>query len=334
MALALGAVDRGWSCDELYAALVDPAHGGGDKVRELARTRGEREARRYVRATYETARRRARLRPPIADPTDPGVQAVRAVVNQLRTRTDIAWSGMGGATDHAVYRVHLDTAARVGRLTYTLDSRTVAEWVPCDERTARRAHGRLIARGLLRLDHPGRGLHASSWTLDDQTCPHTLTLPPVPLRGTEYADSSGHSAAYPPEIARDAWVWSHRRRRGLGHAARRVHDALGDDPVSVRDLGDRLGARDRAVRRHLGRLEAVGLAVPVGRRWRRGRDVDVATVAVQRGTAGATAYRRDLHVAARAVHRAGLALGVHLPVARSDGGWTTAGAAEVVALCC
>ncbi len=166
MGLVLSAVDHGWSFDEIFTDLMNPVNRGGAKVQEMA-ARSPRDAQRYVRSAYEKARRWAHLHPPTADPDSADVHAVRQAVDRLHRRADVTWKGKAGATDFAVYSVHLATAARVGRLTYTLDRRTIAETIPCADRTVTTSHRRLIFRGLLRRDAAGCGRRASAWTIVD-----------------------------------------------------------------------------------------------------------------------------------------------------------------------
>ena len=142
----------------------------------------------------------------------------------------------------------------------------------------------------------GRGLHASSRTLDDQTCPRITLRSPSPYGGQicETALVTPRHLSR-PKIARDAWSTdphTDAKSLGLSHAARRVDALWHDDPVSVRDLGDRLGARDRAVRRHLSGSGRPDSPCRSGRRWRRGRDVDTSRRSpCSLRLAGATAYR-------------------------------------------
>lgn len=332
LGLALAAVNRGWTYEELYAALVDPKNRGGAKVQEIQARGGQPKARRYVRRLYDKARVRVQLRPAAADATSAEVCAARALVEQLRERRDVKWRGVGGATEFAVYQVHLETAERAGRRVYALDRRSVAQQIPCDDTTVTRCHRRLIARGLLRRERAGRGREASVWALlppeSAATAPTTLTLLPAPTGQSNGGSNRRFRPASDVDRAKDAFCWRHKGRAGVGLTKKRIYEQFLSEHTgaSVAQLSERLGLSVRTVRDHLRALEGEGLAVRVGRgSWCKGVG-DPAATAARLGTAGATSHRRDLNVAARLLHRAGRSNGTRVLVdtperaARQEGG--------------
>ncbi|HEY9523100.1 MAG TPA: hypothetical protein VIR33_07660, partial [Thermopolyspora sp.] len=101
------------------------------------------------------------------------------------------------------------------------------------------------------------------------------------------------------QAAHDVWY----PRGGLGHHTARTHAALQAGPQTIQDLVEATAYTLDTVRRHLTRLEQVGLAVISrgGRRVRPGRR-SLDAVAQQLGVAGVGAARRARYLVDRELY--------------------------------
>ncbi len=176
MAIAWGAVNRGWSEEALYAALVRPRNIGGIKVQKIVGTRGIPAARAYVRRLFHGAVAAVEQHPADAGPQ---VAALRAHLRRFLELIDqVPWIGMAGATDHRVLTTHVAIAAGAGSATYTASTRQIAEEADITRRTVVTSHRRLQRDGWLICTSLGVGTCASSWRLPAPARFSPLTAPP------------------------------------------------------------------------------------------------------------------------------------------------------------
>jgi len=173
-ALALGAVNAGWSLQRLLWELSDRRNLGGEKVQEMMARNGRAEAERYVRKSFTKAEARALKAPEIRD-RDAACRTIEALIDEADRHP---WSGRAGASALAVLHAHFDVSSRKGSLEYGLAVREAAERAGLSTPTASKAQRGLIAAGWLRRISTGSGCVASAWKLSFPTRAHlTHSLP-------------------------------------------------------------------------------------------------------------------------------------------------------------
>lgn len=292
MALALGAVNAGWTQADLWTALVTPSNVGGERVREMLSKRGELATRRYVTGRYRKAVARAADRPVIQ--SGEGHERLDRIAAAIESDH---WLGKTGSTDRAVLRAHLELARRAGGPIHDAAVRDVAEIAQVTKRTVTAARRRLtVARRLAQVSARRKLTHAGRWKLlEKEAAPECTTQ--SSLRGYE---SVGHSGATPHGL------W--RRGSGLGKLAGRVYELLDVEPCPRLTIAKALGRRasDGSLRRVLERLKFWKLAVCDGSGcWRRG-PADPVDVARETGAAETDARHRKQHAAEREARRVDL----------------------------
>jgi hypothetical protein len=141
-AFADSAVNADLSEAWLLKVLLDEKNRGGEKIQELARKKGEREAQRYVAMVYGNAREFVPAHPPFGRRPD-----VLAKIDEIERRAvgdAERWKGRAGATDLAVLNAHLRIMRRCGSLEHGASVREVAILTGINSiSTVSAAHGRL-----------------------------------------------------------------------------------------------------------------------------------------------------------------------------------------------
>lgn len=294
LAVAVAAHAAGLTPGWLQRQLTDPALALGVTFRARNRRWQDRELDRLW--TKAQVRVRSGRRRPYQGRPD----ALEDLERFAGALTTVPWPGMGGATDLAVAEALAELGRRGGGPVFPAALATIAVEAGVSEATARRSLRRLQRTGWLRIVAAATPTQATVWRLHTPADVTTPTRPTVPARPAEGGGG---------ELGEDLARWQGRGHRGLGKSTMRVLRALTvrsrqGDSCQVAELAADLHASANSVRIHLWRLEAHGLAVRDGRRWRRG-SAETATVAEQLGVAGTGATQRA-QVAARRAARARL----------------------------
>jgi DNA-binding transcriptional ArsR family regulator/DNA-binding CsgD family transcriptional regulator len=283
MAIALAAANARWSLDQLRDALLDPRNEGGDwlRVRQRSRsgTRTERsdaDRERRLERLWHKAQQRLRERPAVADRFS--VRAELAEVRLAMESQPRRWGGQSGPSDYAVLCTLLEIAAQCLTMTPDASTRQIAERAGLAHQTVGAALRRLAANGgWLRLETPGSGTLAARWRI----------LRPDP------ADGGGEVRRWDSARAHDAFAY-----RALGRVGARLYDLLAARSIGEHDLATISGLHRRTIRKHLHRLQEVGLARRSANGWCVGR-ASLDAVAVRCGSEETGERRRLRHQAER-----------------------------------
>lgn len=219
--------------------------------------------------------------------------ARETALSLLQYARSIAWPGLTGSTDRAVYLAHLSIAIRAAKLTYSAGSRELAELAGVNSKTAAKANHRLIADGLLSLATPAIATLANQYRLEYQE----RYTPYKSVRECTTHDTQSHDAF---------------RRQGLGKAAGEIYAALLEEPgQTLGQLVKKTGRGKMTVWRALRRMSKMadtftGEFMPMvehdGETWR-ALEVDLDKIAHIVGTAGIGRKQKALHARERAAHR-------------------------------
>jgi transposase len=276
LAVAVAAVNAGWTQAHFETALLDCSNGLSQKMLE----RGKASAKRYLQTCWTKAVARVTARPAIRDR-----DAARQEIARIEALLEIQqWKGMGGTTDRAVMKAHLTIANQAGKIEYHADVRTIADLAGVTAPTVARAQKRLRDRGWLRLTRGSKHGRAHVWRLklprglgcntptSDSVSPvsNHAALPAavLPPSGGVRETAAGSSTAGERESVAsssndqgqgsDAFRWRGRGNVGLGKATERVWRALPGPRTD--QISTDLGIGKPMVRRHLRRLRDHGLA--------------------------------------------------------------------------
>lgn len=246
-----------------------------------------RAAIRWLRTSYETAAQFVNANQSPARET---------ALSLLRHARSIAWPGLTGSTDRAVYLAHLSIAIRAAKLTYSAGARELAELAGVNKQTAAKANHRLITSGLLSLTTPAIATLAHQYRLEYQE----RYTPYKNVRECTTHDTQGHDVF---------------RRQGLGKAAGEVYAALLEEPgQTLGELVRVTGRGKMTVWRALNRMlkmadtytgEYLPMVEHDGDKWR-ALEVDLDQIAHIVGSAGIGRKQKELHARERAAHRRGL----------------------------
>ena len=192
------------------------------------------------------------------------------------------WDGRTGANDRVVLEALHQIATRARAVEIAASVREVGELSGVSSATAARCLVRLRASRWIRrvaTADIAAGLPARYKLTYPPTTPHVVETS-IPV-----VAASGH----------DAW-------RKLGRAAAQLHDALSDEPQTVRHLTAITGRSPSTVRRHLRSLEQDALArqLQLGA-WIR-QEADMDEIAEKYRWLGAAARQKEGHKAASARH--------------------------------
>jgi hypothetical protein len=280
---ALAAVNARLPEAWLVKVLLDPHNRGGEKIQQLARKQGEREAQRYVAMVYRKAQSYAA--------THPSFGGRPEVIAEIERRVDSAcerWTGRSGATDRAILEAHLNIARRCGSLEHGASVREVAVLAGINSiSTVSSAHGRLERDQYLRRVEKANHGAAARYVVG---LPKSRSRTIVPMGAL--GDCSGR------ELGADVFRWG----GGLGKSAARVYSALLIGGTTE-ELAGRLGSTVSAVRKQLRRLATVGLgARDMLGHWGR-TPADLDDVARHLGVAGEGDRQRARYQYERELYR-------------------------------
>jgi hypothetical protein len=162
LAIALGCAAAGWPRELFRTVILDPVNKGGLclHVRSSGAPRPEHYGRRAAERAWDKAIRRLADQPVIRNRA-----AVEAQLRLIRAAADHhVWKPRSGVTDRLVLDDHLETAARMGKLSHTRSVRETAEAKGFESpATAARANRRLVRAGWLTLLREGRNGEAAFW---------------------------------------------------------------------------------------------------------------------------------------------------------------------------
>ena len=314
-ALALAALQAGWTQQEHAAAMLDPANGGGDHVRRryrsrsgLLQDRSPAARRRLLEQLWASAEQRAHDRPGVGDRASMHAELAE-IANAAELRPHL-WAGQGGPAELEVLRALLAVAGDALTVTPSASTRQLAERCNVTQGAVSRALRRLADSGLfLRLEQPAQGVLAARWRLlrpaldvgepvDPDVLPrrpHLVlgeSLVPAPLDKT-LTESAVHDA------------FTTGKHGGVGRYAARVDELLGQhNGLTVTELTQLTGFHRRTVQRHVQVLQALGRASWQGatRTWARST-TSLDTIAEQLGVTGRLANRAERHRAQRIAYQ-------------------------------
>lgn len=151
-AVILGAVNAGWTDEQLWEALVERPTPAGEWLRAARRRRGDQYAREQLARYARDARAKAAASPAYASRADAAgeLAAIEAVI---RTQQ---WQGATGNTDLCVVLAHHSAAERAGGVEHSLSNRQAAEAAGVSLSTLQAAYRRLSAF-LVPVRVPGAG---------------------------------------------------------------------------------------------------------------------------------------------------------------------------------
>lgn len=251
-ALALAAVNSGWTFEEFMTELMDPANVGGERTREKAKNESPKRAKDDAKRAWLKAITKATENPAIRDRGD----AYMRIAEIRDAAVTSPWPGKAGATQQAVVLALCDIAESVGSLEISASDRQIAEKVAVGRAAASRAlktvSGDWVDRVVV-----GKGSQGSTWRLrqDRANQDHYLSHGgSVRTSGPDSNDLANH----------DCFRWG-----GLGKNAGRIFiTLLGGDKLTTTELSRELGLSMSTIRTNLKRLEIHGLAQPLeSREW-------------------------------------------------------------------
>jgi hypothetical protein len=283
-AIALAAVNANRSETWLAKVLLNANNRGGEKVQELARTKGERAARRYIARVFRNGYEFFAGRPPFRSRAD--ADGSIDVFEQGVDADAARWKGRAGATDRAVEQAHITIMRRCGAIEHGAGVREVATLAGISSlSTVSEAHRRLERDGYLRrVDQATRGRAAR----------YVAELPRSPSRTVCSSRALGDCSF--KELGADAFRW----RDGLGKATGRAWCAL--DGRTAAELAVALELKERSVRKHLRRLAMYQLAERgADGRWRQLNHLDAAAALL--GVAGERDRQRAQYEEEREAYR-------------------------------
>jgi DNA-binding MarR family transcriptional regulator len=180
----------------------------------------------------------------------------------------------------------LRTANRLGRTTFTLSQREIAENAGIDVRSVSHSLQRLIEQGWLTQRQPGKGFYGTEWQIH---CPEGSAEVP---HGA--GDREDWSEQAPEGPGHDAFRW-----RALGKGGWAVWAELSEKEGKLVDqLAVQLHKTPKTLERYLKKLAHHGMATCHNGYWLRVR-VGLDDVAEECGTLGAGEKQRKLHAEQR-----------------------------------
>lgn len=296
--ICLAYVNAGLQEADFLAAALDRSNAGLDHLRR-ARTGAGAYRARSVPGLKAACRRMwaGRLRyaeqHPARGGTDAAVVAVVEGVLEAMQAEPRRWGGQAGPADAAILLAFCKLVRQVGQLAVSPGVRLLAESAGVTRSTAARAVQRLERDGWLALHQAAVGVLAAAYQIQ------------VPVRapqgGAGLASQLRRTAR---DLERLCAVLAHdvSTSAGLGRYAGAVLARIATGSRTVEELAGGTGLALRTVRRHLARLDGLGLAD----RAVRGRDLtDTAfdELAQALGAQGTVARRRELHADERLAWR-------------------------------
>jgi DNA-binding MarR family transcriptional regulator len=263
-AIIAAAVLAGWTTKQLLDAFLNPRNIGGERVQELDHQR-RRGAEGYL---------------------DICVRKVAKVqLARIQSALDATpWPGQAGGTDRAVLQALVNIATTACTVTPDASYRRLADTAGVRRQTVERALARLITKGWLVVDRPGRGREGTRWRFG-----------PASRGGATYA-VRGQGGCVNVTQPRDILGHDAFRYQGLGKGVQQTLALLWRGPATVAALMAATGYRRGTIWRHLKVLQNEGLiARDEKNRYRALEDVDFDALAVQLDVVGIGERQRVKH---------------------------------------
>ncbi len=240
------------------------------KFAEIERSDPDK-ATRWLQICYDQARA-------FCSADSPARRFARAVQAKAESSP---WPGRHGMTSKAVFLAHTNLAHRSGQPTYHASSRDIAEIAGVGRKTAAKASRRLATSGLLELVQSATFSYANRYRLPEET-----NIAPLPHIGL---DGVGSTSSF---LLPDAF-----RRRGLGHAAFEVVQALETEPLKAKEIAQRTGRHVQTVRKALLRLHRFDCVEKLCGRWKGNplTEINLKELARIVGTTGARKKQKERH---------------------------------------
>jgi hypothetical protein len=160
-AVALAAVNAGLSPEWLSKVLTNPHNRSGEKVREIAREKGNQSAQRYVEHAYEKARSYALRNPPVGTRAE-ALGLIKDIEREFDAPgNQYLFAGKRGPSLRAVLQALIGIAKHCGRIEFEASYREICEHAGIRSR-------RVVHRSLKRL-----------------ACLHVIDITRAPIRGSK-----------------------------------------------------------------------------------------------------------------------------------------------------
>jgi len=283
-------IGAGHDFDSIYALFT--MHPGAGKFAEL-RLHSERDARRWLRRSYDNASRWSAMH------ESPGRALGRAAQTWALSQP---WPGRTGNSMMALFLAYGEIQRQCGALTFAAPVRRLAELAGINKKTVLKVNRQLLDAGLVERVCSHTGTYSGLFRLGDAQSYDT---------STDSGDGQkSYTSTHPVCVEvydfchADAW-----RFRGLGKSALLVLSQLRAAPgATAAELAESTGKHKRTVTRALARMahivdadtgEVLRLVEADGDGWRACTDVDLDAVARAVGTAGTGERQKAQHAEER-----------------------------------
>lgn len=285
LAIASGLRGAGYDFGAYRAVMINRTNLGGAKYHALEDGEGTENPETFLSRTWARA----------SDQLTP-----KDILTEIaRVRDAVAafdWPTRTGNTDRSVMLALCELGTASGTTALTFGSRNIASVAQLEDRTVRRALGRLVGSGWLERLKASQAGDADTYRFGPML--DTLTaLSPSPHRGDrcgsyDQVDGDGDRLLLHPAF---------RNGSGLGKNTGRTWLSLRSlgRPVTVKELAETRQAERRTVDRHLKSLAGHGLALKASTEWTAVGDqvtldeLAVRIGAVERSELQAERYRRN-----------------------------------------
>jgi DNA-binding transcriptional ArsR family regulator len=297
--IVLGMVNSNWDEPDAWCELMNPLNIGGTYLQDRGR-RSELQARRVLQRSWLRACGWTASNPLPTDPFE-RVAQLTAILDLVETRPYLFSSGQAGVSERAAMRALIGRGLRSSSLIVLCPRLSLMQWIDCTEKTAGRVLSRLVARGVfLSRYEAATTTKAAKYLLvlprADMVTSYGCSTPAgtssdgVVLSATVHRlfGTSGLTRGSAETLARLPLL-----EQPTGHGLliairkpmppgtfistlRRSISGLDGLPgmqrgpgVTAEDVAQAAGKSVRTVRRHLRRLQAMGLVTKKGECWYR-----------------------------------------------------------------
>jgi predicted transcriptional regulator len=270
LAIASGLRGAGYDFGAYRAVMANRTNSGGAKYHALEDGEGTENPETFLSRTWEKASNQL-------TPTDILTEIVR--VREAVAAVD--WPTRTGNTDRSVMLALCELGTASGTTALTFGSRNIASVAQLEDRTVRRALGRLVVAGWLERVKASQAGDADTYRFGPMVDKMTA-LSPSPHSG----DRCGTYDQVDSDAGRLLLHPAFRNGSGLGKNAGRTWLSLRGlgSPVTATELAKTRRAGRRTVDRHLKSLAENGLAIKVGTDWTAvGDDLTLDELAVRLG---------------------------------------------------
>ncbi|OBH58996.1 hypothetical protein A5687_21285 [Mycobacterium mantenii] len=285
LAIASGVRRTGYDFATFRAVMANRENLGGAKYHALEDGEGNEDPEKFLTRTWEKA----------ADQLTP--HEILAEISNVRTAIQaVEWRGRTGNTDRAVMLALCELGTASGTTALTFGSRRIAVVAQVEDRTVRKALGRLVTEGWLRCEKASGIGDADTYRFGPKLDKMTALNPSPPIsigaRCGNNDRSDGDRVLLHPVF---------RNRSGLGKNTGRTWSILASlgRPATAKEVAEAGAGERRTVDRHLRLLEKHGLATKSGIRWtasgddRKLDELAVDLGAIQRSGLQADRYDRN-----------------------------------------